>query len=232
MKYLLATRSDEGVADYIGITHPILQRYAESIGADFMILKNIEGWHRHYRIFQLYDLFDRYDRIVVMDSDILIVKGCPNLFDLVEYDKIGTIFEDVGTRSQDRRNRIRKIQDKRGDIGWTAGYINTGVCVFSKVHKDLFKVDDPKDLWLDLGYDDVELGYRINQMRLEIQELSPNFNFMSLFTNLSPNMTKSCANIIHYAGNGFNQWFSKSEQIKHDYLLMKKYNMVYGGSSL
>jgi len=197
-----------------------------------MILKNIEGWHRHYRIFQLYDLFDRYDRIVVMDSDVLIVKGCPNLFNIVEVNKIGTIFEDVGTRSQDRKNRIRKIQDKRGDIGWTAGYINTGVFITSQIYREIFKVDDPKDLWLDLGYDDVELGYRINQMRLEIQELPYSLNFMSLFVDTPFNKMKSDAYILHYAGQAFNPWFSKSEQIRQDYLMLNRYNMVYGGSSL
>jgi len=227
-KYLVATRSDEEVATYTQFTHPILQNYAEKVNADFKILHNIEDFHRHHRIFQLYDLLKDYERIIVMDSDILITKDCPNLFDFVDYNEIGTVYEDVGTRRNDRRNRIAKIQSQRIDVGWREGYINTGVFVCSNIHRDLFKVEDPSKLWLDLGYDDVELGYRLNKMQIEVQELSPNFNFMSLFTNLSPNMTKSCANIIHYAGNGFNQWFSKSEQIKHDYLLMKKYNMVYG----
>jgi len=227
-KFLVATRSDEGVASYTEITHPIIQNYAKSLDADFIILKNIEGWHRHHRIFQLYDLLDKYDRIVVMDSDVLIVKGCPNILEIVKYNKIGTIFEDVGTRKEDRRNRIIKIQNTRGDVGWRDGYINSGVCVFSKIHKDLFKVDDPNNLWLDLGFDDLELAYRINQMQLEIQELPYNLNFMSMFTENPFYMTKSDALILHFAGNGFNQWFSKSEQIRQDYLIMKKCNMVYG----
>ena len=227
-KFLVATRSDEGVANYTEITHPIIQNYAKSLDADFIILKNIEGWHRHHRIFQLHNLLDKYDRIVVMDSDILIVKGCPNIFDIVKYDKIGTVFEDVGTRQEDRRNRIAKIQNARGDIGWRDGYINSGVCVFSKIHKDLFKVDNPNNLWLNLGYDDIEIGYRINKTQLEIQELPYNLNFMSMFMENPFYMTKSSAFILHFAGNGFNQWFPKSEQIRQDYLLLKKYTMVYG----
>lgn len=224
MKCLVCTRADDNIKDMTDITHPVLKRYAEYCDADFLIISENKELHPHYRILQLYDLFKEYDRILCIDSDVLIMKSCPNIFDLVSPHFIASIYEDVGSRQEDRRNRIAKIQNERENIGWKHGYINTGFALFSKMHRDLFRNEN---LYMDLGYDDILLGYRINKNRYEVYELPCEFNFMSMFTEPWCGKTKGDAHILHYAGRAFNPQIERTKQIEQDYLILKKYNLLF-----
>ncbi len=230
MRLLITTRADKNIREMTKITHPIIKKFAKLWGADFYKLEknaDCEGNGKyHYRIFDHYSLFNKYDRILHLDSDILINVNCPNLFEIVPYHKIGTIFEDKGTREADRLERIKKAQDTFGDIGWKSGYINTGVFLTSKCHKKIYEKIDG-NFWKGNGFDDVHLGYNINKYKLEICELPFQFNHMTLFSenwNGFPNRFESY--IIHYAGRGVfekkfkkkkNKYKAKIKQIKSDY---------------
>lgn len=207
MKLLVTTRADEGIRDMTDLTHPIIKRFAKRWGADFSVLDHVSdcavgNGKYHYRIMKLHDLLTEYDRVLVIDSDVVINKNCPNLFDVVPYGKIGTIFEDKGSRKRNRRNRIKHIQDKWGSLDWKEGYINTGVFVVSKRHQVIFnKING--EYWTHKGFDDVHLGYQIHKLSLEIFELGYKFNHMAMFSevwNGSPLRFDSY--IIHYAGRG------------------------------
>jgi len=217
------TRADENIKEMTDITHPILKRYAKKCDADFIISKEDDKYHPHYRILQLYDLFKEYDRILCLDSDILILKSCPDIFNLVPVHQIASIYEDKGSRKKDRRNRIWKIQNERKDVGWREGYINSGVILFSRMHRDIFKKEN---LYLSLGYDDVLLGYRIHKNNYTIYELPYKFNHMSMFSEEWNNASKFESCIIHYAGNGFYRQIDRTEQIRQDYLILKKYGFI------
>lgn len=209
----LVTRADNGIKEMTDITHPVMREYAKKIGADFIVLDEKREDSVHYRILDFYKLFDKYDRIISMDSDICITPDCPNLFDIVSEDKIGTVYEDMGHRQDYRRMRIVRARQQFGDIGWKTGYINTGVAVFSKCHKELFK---KRELYMDLGYDDVYLGYWIKKLGYKVFQLSYKLNHMSLFSeewNGNPNRLNSY--IIHYAGNGFTG--DRMGDLKRDY---------------
>lgn len=227
-KYLIASRSDDSQKEITDITFPIIKRYASACDAEFITIVDPRDLHHHYRIMQFYELFEHYDRILSLDSDILILKGAPNIFDVVPEDKIGTIFEDVGSRKEDRRERIRMIQEEFGDVDWKSGYINTGVAVFSKCHREIFAPS--KKLWLNLGYDDVYLGWKIGDIlrdRGQIHELSYKFNHMSLFSE-NGNVSRFDSYIIHYAGQGgFLSCRSRLECITEDKLVLEKYGMLF-----
>ena len=215
MKLAIATRADENIKEMTDITHPVIEKYAKKCGADFIVLGDKGEPHYHYRILQLYDLFEKYDRIISMDSDILIRDDCPDLFKIVPENMVGSVLEDKGSRMIDRRQRIQKIQMSFGNADWKTGYINTGVAVFSKEHRDIFK--ERKKLWFDYGYDDVYLGYWIHKLGFKISELPFQFNHMRCFSeDWNGNPDKFNSYIIHYAGGGFD----KSQQlirIKRDY---------------
>ena len=100
MKRAIFTRADENIREMTDITHPILKRYAKKCDADFIISKEDDKYHPHYRILQLYDLFKEYDRILCLDSDILILKSCPDIFNLVPVPQIASIYEDKGSRKK------------------------------------------------------------------------------------------------------------------------------------
>lgn len=226
-KRCIVTRADDVIFDMTNITFPYLKKYADFCNADFLVINDSKNIHSHYRILQFYDLFDYYDRIISLDCDILIMKTCPNLFDVVDKKNIGSIFEDVGTRKFDRRERLQKIQNKFGNLEIKSGYINTGVSIFSKEHKDIFKYDDKTELYLDLGFDDVYLTYMIHKYNFKIQELDYIWNFMSMFEeSWNDNKSRFNAFITHYAGGGFNRFIPRLEQIKEDEILLRKYGLL------
>lgn len=222
MKNLIVTRADDSIREMSDITHPIIKQYAKKCDADFYILNkepptNTFDNHPHFRIMEVYDLYEKYERILVLDSDILINPVCPNLFDMVPVDHIGSIFEDIGSRLQARRNTIMESQKLFPDIGWTKGYINTGVFMTSKCHREIFTPIDGKYyvLW---GCDDIHLGYQINKMGFPIFELPYQFNHMSMFSEAwNGHADRFNSYIIHYAGaGGFDASSTRIQNILND----------------
>lgn len=225
---LIVTRSDDRVKNIASLTHPIIKSYADYCGADFKIISGPPDEPHpkyHYRLFKLYDLFDEYERILHLDTDILIRNCCPNLFDIVPYDKIGTILEDKGSRKENRRSTIRQIQEEREDIGWEKNYTNCGCILFSKNHRELFNPKLHKyPLWEKNGTAEAEMGYRIHMLGFDIHELDYKFNHLSMFSEEWHNhANRFNSYIIHYAGGGFYRFMSQYEQIKQDLALLVRF---------
>jgi len=207
MKLLVATRADKNIKKMTDLTHPIIKEFAEKWDADFLVLDHdadcdVGKGKIHYRIMRFYDLLTEYDRIIHLDSDIIINKNCPNLFNCVPYSEIGTIFEDRGSRLENRRNRIMSVQFEWGMIGWKKGYINTGVFVISQAHREIFRKFKDQ-YWIRHGFDDVHLGYQIHRLGLKIYKLNYKFNHMTMFSEpWNGNSSRFNSYIIHYAGQG------------------------------
>ena len=130
------------------------------------------------------------------------MPSCPNLFEVVPSTEIGSIYEDRGSRLAARRQSIFEVQRRWGDVGWSTGYINTGVFVVSRMHKEIFQPVNGEH-WTGFGVDDVHLGWQIRRLHFHVCELPYQFNHMSMFSeawNGSPDKFKS--HIIHYAGKG------------------------------
>ena len=182
--------------------------------------EKLNGKHA-YRIFQQYDLFEEYDRILQVDSDMFISADCPNVFDEVPYDSIGTVYEDKGSRRPHRHHCIYQIQSSFGDVGWREGYINTGFFVASKIHKDIFKKIDER-YYDGFGYDDAHIGFLIHKNNFKVHELHFKWNHMTMFSEPwagSPNRFDS--HVIHYAGAGiFDNCSTRLEQMQKDYKVL------------
>ena len=230
-KRLVVTRCDSKAKELADMTHPIITCYCKIWKADFKIIGDEEGdtgdfEKNHYRIFKVADYLDEYDRVLVIDSDVVIMPGCPNPFDIVDPEKIGSIYEDVGSRREQRRQIINAIQEKFGDVGWKTGYINTGVLVVSKKHKKIFQKIDHQ-LWTGFGYDDALIGFNIHTWGFEVQELSFKFNHMSMFSEpWNDNANRFSSYIIHYAGaanfpDDLSERTSKTNSLEDRMKLMK-----------
>tara|TARA_R100000008_G_C3575379_1_gene164894 strand:- start:1051 stop:1755 length:705 start_codon:yes stop_codon:yes gene_type:complete len=234
MKLLITTRADVACIEWAELTHPILRRYADRVGADFMVLDEavdckeavggIGNGVYQYRIMKHYDLHAIYDRILHLDSDMLLTPDCPDLFKEVPYDQIGSIYEDLGSRKHQRVQCMMNAQSQYGDIGWRENYINTGVFVTSKMHRDIYQKINNK-YFVDWGTDDIHIGYLIKKLGYTIKELPYQFNHMTMFSeawNGSPDRFDS--HIIHYAGRGiFDSGISnKIEQARADYRRLYK----------
>ena len=229
MKKLIVTRADNNIKEMTNITHLSLKKYAKKCDADFKVLDDStcseSVAYLMYRILKIYDLFEDYDRILHLDSDMLVKNNCPNLFDIVPVSAIGCVYEDKGSRKEDRRNRIKRVQQERKDVGWTKGYLNAAVTLFSKMHRNIFNLEFDK-VWKDIGYEGVELGYQIHKNGYEIHELPCEFNFMSMFAESWCKKDKFDAFILHYAGRGFYLSIDRIEQIRQDCRILKKYEAI------
>ena len=105
---LIVTRADKNIEEMTKETHPIIKDFAKKWGAEFMVLDhvsdcNVGDGKYHYRIMKLHELLLKYDRIIHIDSDVVINKTCPNLFDVVPEDCVGTVYEDMGSRKDSVR---------------------------------------------------------------------------------------------------------------------------------
>jgi len=209
VKLLIATRCDSNIEEMSSVTMPTLKAYAYKCGADLCCLDspppvwtNERPPRAHYRIMDLYKLYDDYDRILSLDCDLLVSPACPDIFKEVPEDTIGSIFEDVGSRASHRRDVIHKVQRRYTDVGWKQGYINSGVFLTSKCHRDIFTPIDGT-YWMDFGYDDIHFGYQIHSKGFTVHELDFKWNHMTMFSE----EWNGCADrfdsyIIHYAGAG------------------------------
>ena len=235
MKLLLTTRADNTSWEWAKLVHPLFQQYAHRIGADFLVLDEatdakdatggIGNGVYQYRIMKHYDLHEHYDRIIALDSDMILMPSLPNLFDVVPYDSVGSIYEDIGTRAPQRHQCMHAAQQQFGEIGWTSGYINTGVFVTSKCHRDIYrKIND--QYFVAWGTDDIHIGYLINKYGYKVHELPYQFNHMTMYSeswNDSPNRFDS--HIIHYAGRGV---FDEGAARNKMHQAQLDYERVYG----
>ena len=204
MKLLMVTSADESVTAYTKHTHPILRKFAERWGADFRILSVPLNIREFCRLFEIYNILEDYDQIFHIDSDVVINKNCPNMFDIVPYDTIGLVFEDKGSRLVNRRVRIDRIKNGFGGAEhWISGYFNMGVFICSKIHRDIFTKVNGR-LWEDrLGFGQTHFNYQMMKRKYKYIDLGYKFNHMSMFSepwNGSPSRFDSY--IIHYAGGG------------------------------
>lgn len=219
MKRLVVTRADDGIQEMTNMTFPVMKKFCKQWDVDFMVLDHkppvmSDDRRPHFRITKVADLLNDYDRVLNLDCDLLINKTCPNIFDVVPEDCIGTIYEDVGSRTGNRRARISNAQRVFGDVGWTEGYINTGVFLVSKIHGEIFAPINGRYYTQD-GSDDVHLGYQIKRLGFKVHELPYTFNHMTMFSETGADRFDSY--IIHYAGHGiFDDVRNRNEQIRKD----------------
>ena len=230
MKLLVTTRADQNCIDWIELVHPIFRKYAEKITVDFLVLYEnlnvpeagggIKLGVYQYRIMRHYDLHEHYDRILSFDTDLILSPNCPNLFEYVPYDHIASVYEDKGTRKTQRVQCMLNAQRQFGNINWDSDYINTGVFLTSKCHRDIYRTINGK-YFTDWGTDDIHIGYLIKKLGYKVKELPYQFNHMTMFSeqwNGSPDRFDS--HIIHYAGRGIfeeGKAINKLEQAKLDY---------------
>jgi len=207
MKLLMTTRASAAVVAYSQISHPILIKYAKKWGAEFMILDQIRPHDSGgRRLMKLYGLLDEYDRIVHIDTDIIINKTCPNMFEVVPSDTVGLVFEDKGSRLKNRRAQIAHI--KRvwgGNEDWVSGYFNSAVFVVSRMHKEIFTEINGKFWGEDFkvqGADQTHFSYQLYKQGHKYIDLGFKFNHSHMFSERwNGSLSRFDSYIIHYGGN-------------------------------
>lgn len=195
--------------------------FCEKFDHDLVIIKepkyNIDGpGGYNYLTFeknQIYDVLGDYDRVLRIDSDTIITPNCPDIFP-DKPRKFRGVREDVLSRKADRRRIIKKTQDGLGRVkGWNKGYLNSGVIMASKEHKEIFNIQPDRvvDAAPNLGSfkEQTYMNYRLQNLGFGVAAFHPRMNRMSMFKNKVPFKE---ARILHYAGPSY------KEQVK----LMKR----------
>ncbi|MHA1339556.1 MAG: glycosyltransferase [Promethearchaeota archaeon] len=213
----------KSVEPWIKYTHKPMKIYAKKVDADFIhINKRKVNYNKTKNVnpilfekYQLFDILKDYDRALYVDSDVLITPHAPNIFDYVPYDKIGGVFEDFGMDTLDRRKRIKAVQEKLGDVNWKEGFMNSGVFVVSKIHRNAFKLIC-KYGCLDLKYEQTNTNWYFRKMGYKIINIDYKFNYMGIMRVFYGTEPRD-AYFIHYAGGGIYNWIPRLEQVKADY---------------
>lgn len=195
------------------ITHPSIQAYADKVGADFLTLKHLRldtnpSWEK----LQTYDLIERYDRILLIDTDMIVRRDCPDLFSLVSPDTLGAFDEG---KYFDRSAQMMGACMKYGDFlpDWCGAYYNCGLLVASRAQRELFKEPIERlDSYIEQGL----LNLRIQRDGIRMDDVGLAFNHL-----YSMGSDRLSAYIIHYAG-AVDGVVTVEQQIERDLASWKK----------
>jgi hypothetical protein len=205
------------------ITHPLMREYAGRCNADFIVITAPHLGHLGrftYEKFQLYSLLDIYDRIIFIDTDILVSKDSPNLFDVVPRDHFGAASETTYSQAPVHQ---RITQEELGPIDWKYPYFNSGMMIFSRAHKEVFDPNDPKlARWATdevrtrynlLGSDQPYLNYRVNELGVPFVDVGFRFNHTRA---IRETQYRFQSHFIHHSGPSGHRYGTKLHQLSKD----------------
>ena len=184
------------------------KEYANKNHADYFCLK--ESWEKikelgaPFHKLYLYELFENYDKIFYVDSDAVITKICPNIF---EYNTLSAVKDNNNANILRRKNEIHNL-----DEDWL--YFCAGVVLFDKKF-----YENTKAHWNDelLNWKDVNNAQH-DQSVLNVLA----FKYYGEYNNLAPEWGawyKRGKYIIHYNGSKTLKWtFDKFDKFESKWI--------------
>lgn len=188
------------VARLAKLTHHLMEGYAEKVGADFVVIdkEQIRGPSIHWEKFQLRELFDRYARIAFLDTDLLVMPWCPNLFDIVPPGDFGATLVSKNHTRHDIQ--VSSIQQALGVVpGWVRDYFNTGVMVASCQHRDVFSMSH--GAYVDVDFEQTQINFNVRKLGIPVTDLTYLLNHTAS-AGPDANANKIISGILHYAAKG------------------------------
>jgi lipopolysaccharide biosynthesis glycosyltransferase len=193
-------------------SEPFFNYYANKIDSTPIIITNeqFDGEKKQIHClekYQLYDILNSYDRVIYVDGDTIIHPNTPNIFDIVPESHIGAVFDNKNNYHEMDGNdwhdnihidEIQRIQELMGNIGWSDIYINCGILVLSKIHRNIFLNHHILDQFQTRWQDQTVVNYHIQKYKYQIYKLETKFNKMTL--NGLDIDNPDDAYILHFAG--------------------------------
>ena len=198
-------------------THPIMQRYARRINADFIVIDQLQRsviLTQGYKLekFQLRNYLEKYDRILFLDSDIAIHPQCPDLFSQVREEELGVVCECLPYFN---REAIFQEACQFYGVSYPGSaqtWFNTGMMILSHCHRQLFT--EPKKVRaFNVRYPDGSLAPKhftwldmplLNCLRvaynIPLRDLGYSFNYLYNVLAKNPPSQPEDAWIFHGAG--------------------------------
>ena len=127
------------------------EEYANKVGADYFCLSNTDwlgnDYAPCYHKLYIYKIFKNYDKVFYLDSDAIITKLCPDIF---EYNTFSAVIDNViGTPSG--KKRLQRKLDIH-NITTQHDYFCSGVILFDKKFLHLTEQywKEELDYWKDI----------------------------------------------------------------------------------
>ena len=207
-KYLITTLViGEEIEKLAELTVPRMQRYAERVDADFIIMGKSDISDRlspYYEKTQIYSYLDQYEQVLFIDTDILITPDAPDLFEICPKDMVSAVSVDAVYKAVEEEKLL--LKELLGVIDWQLPYFNSGVVMFTRQHKQLLNTTDGLiERWIQgkeqngrNGLNDQSIfNYRANQLNIPVHYIDYSFNFTKARRCFEKRFTM---NFIHYAG--------------------------------
>ena len=187
------------------VSEPTFKAYAKKCRADYICIDSfkLNLTDPHFEKWQMLELLFDYDRILFIDGDILVTPDAPDLFAMLPYSHLAGFYEDA---FEDRSGIIKQSQKIMGDLGWSKGYLNSGVGLYSWLHRPLFRKPIGKYLVGPVVGEQDEYNYRIVKDGYKVCSLPYLFNHMEM-----NGRDFDQSYFIHYAGKGFTEGLEKDE---------------------
>tara|TARA_Y100001938_G_C8063784_1_gene418948 strand:+ start:140 stop:817 length:678 start_codon:yes stop_codon:yes gene_type:complete len=127
------------------------KEYANKFGADYFCLKDSDWLGNNYapcyHKLYVYELLNKYEKVFYLDSDAIITKLCPNIFDYNEFSAVldNAIHTPNGKKRLQRKLEIHNIKDRHD-------YFCSGVVLFDKKFLQLTRQywKDELEFWKDI----------------------------------------------------------------------------------
>lgn len=181
------------------VTLPFAQAYAERVGADCIVVGQSSALPPHRLKFEAFETVRSYDRTLLIDADVIIREGSPDIFDIVPPQQLGAFPEGQYFAREDWCQTLATVYGEDHRVQ-PHQYFNSGVLVLSNHICDLVG-----DLGSDLIfgqplYEQGFLNARRVARKIDLFHLLPDFNYIpdpSVFS-----IDWRCGYFIHYAGTG------------------------------
>jgi len=171
-----------GDAPYFALTHPLLRRYAQRVGAEYVPIEGpYEGRHSNLRKLEVGRLLERFDRVLFIDGDVAVRPDTPDLFALVPADRFGAHREGA-PHFPNRADILREACEYYGapvPSPLPNGLLNTGVFVVSRAHAALFEPAPGNARSFRHNFMDMPLfNARVVRHGYPVEELDVRFNYL------------------------------------------------------
>jgi len=134
-----------------GFSNQRAKEYADKFGADYFCLYNTDWLGNEYapcyHTLYVYKMYEKYDKILYLDSDAVITKNCPNIFN---YDKFSAVLDNSKQTPSGKEKNKRKLQIH--NLPDTHDYFCSGVILFDKKFLQLTEQywKDELDCWKNI----------------------------------------------------------------------------------
>lgn len=186
------------------LSRPSVAAYAKRVGAELVeCTGDLPVAQRPLSKMVAIDRLDRDARVLLLDTDVVIRDGAPDLFKLVPEDAAALFLEGQwADRAKDLRNALLWA----GGVARKPYYGNTGVFMLPQHLVKRFGLSSIKDtIYIDTMYEQNYFNAVLHQLGFPVFNLSPLFNCMPAVT---PDWQSECY-FIHFAGGSLNTRHSK-----------------------